>query len=137
MRTGLFRGLGALQTFIGIGAVAGGLLLVMDRSGARLGTPIELLDETPFTTFLVPGIVLFIVNGLGSILGSVSSFIRHRCAGELAMALGMFLIMWIAVQVYWMEVHWLHVLYFALGILEVALGWSVWKSLRKSRGAAT
>jgi hypothetical protein len=137
MRTSLFRGLGVLQAFIGVGAVAGGLLLVVDPSGAMLGTPIELLDRTPFTTFLVPGIVLFVVNGLGSMVGSVASFIRHRCAGELAMALGVFLIMWIAVQVYWMAPHWLHALYFGLGILEVALGWSVWKSLRESGRAAT
>jgi len=83
--------------------VAGGLLLVLDASGARLGTPIELLDKTPFTTFLVPGIVLLIVNGLGSMVGSVDSFIGHRHAGELAMAPGMFLVLWIAVQVYWMD----------------------------------
>jgi hypothetical protein len=137
MRKSLFGGLGVLQAFIGIGAVGGGLLLVLDPGGAKLGTPIELLDRTPFTTFLIPGIVLLIVNGLGSIAGSVSSFIRHRFAGELAIALGMFLIVWIAVQVYWMALHWLHALYFVLGILEVALGWSVWKSLRKSRGATT
>lgn len=136
MRTGLFRGLGVLQAFIGTGAVSGGLLLVLDPGGETLGTPIELLDGTPFTTFLVPGIVLLVVNGLGSIVGSVASFIRHRWAGELAMALGVFLTMWITVQVYWMEPHWLHALYFALGVLEAALGWLVWKRLRESGGVA-
>jgi hypothetical protein len=137
MRTSLFRGLGVLQAFIGIGAVAGGLSLVLDPSGRNLGTPIELLEKTPFTTFLVPGIVLFIVNGLGSFAGGVASFVKHRYAGELAMALGVFLVVWIVVQVYWMEPHWLHALYFALGILEVVLGWSVRKSQRSSGGAAT
>jgi len=129
MRKSLFHGLGVLQLFIGVGAVAGGLALVLDPSGESLGTPIELLEKTPFATFLVPGIVLFIVNGSGSLAGAVASFARQRYAGEIAVALGAFLGAWIAVQVYWMGLHWLHALYFGLGILEAALGWSVRKSI--------
>lgn len=53
MRKSLFYGLGALQVLIGVGAVAGGLALVLDPSGESLGTPIELLEKTPFATFLV------------------------------------------------------------------------------------
>ncbi len=113
MRKSLFHGLGVLQLFIGVGAVAGGLALVLDPSGESLGTPIELLEKTPFATFLVPGIVLFIVNGSGSLAGAVA---------------------WIAVQVYWMGLHWLHALYFGLGILEAALGWSVRKSILRRGG---
>ncbi len=137
MRKSLFYGLGVLQALIGVGAVAGGLALVLDPSGQSLGTPIELLEKTPFATFLVPGIVLFIVNGSGSLAGAVASFARRRYAGEMGVALGAFLVAWIAVQVYWMEPHWLHALYFGLGILEAALGWSVRKStLRRGRSAA-
>lgn len=135
MRKDPFRGLGVLQVFIGIGAVAGGLSLILDPSGESLGTPIQLLERTPFVTFLVPGIVLFAVNGLGSLVGAVASFAKHRYAGEMALALGVFLVAWIAVQVYWMEIHWLHVLYLGLGILEAALGLSVRKSVLKRRGS--
>jgi len=134
MRKSLFRGLGVLQVFIGVGAVAGGLALVLGPSGESLGTPIELLEKTPFATFLVPGIVLFIVNGLGSLAGAVASVARQRYAGEIAVALGAFLVAWIAVQVYWMGLHWLHALYFGLGILEAALGWSVRKSILRRGG---
>ncbi len=130
----LFRGVGALQVFIGVGAVAGGLSLVLDPSGASLGTPIELLERTPFATFLVPGIVLFTVNGLGSLAGAVASFARKRYAGEMAVTLGAFLVAWIAAQVYWMEPDWLHALYFCLGILEAALGWSVRKNVLRQEG---
>ena len=136
MRKSLFYGLGALQVLIGVGAVAGGLALVLDPSGESLGTPIELLEKTPFATFLVPGIVLFIINGLGSLTGAVASFARQRHAGEIAVALGVFLVSWIAVQVYWMEPHWLHALYFGLGIVEAALGWSVRKSVLRREGSA-
>jgi hypothetical protein len=137
MSRSLFNGLGVLQAFVGVGAVAGGLALVLEPSGESLGTPIELLEKTPFATFLVPGIVLFIVNGLGSLAGAVASFARQRYAGEIAVALGAFLIAWILVQVSWMAPHWLHALYFALGVLEAALGWSVRKSiLRRGPSAA-
>lgn len=129
----LLYGLGALQAFIGFGAVAGGLGLVLDPSGASLGTPLELLEATPFTTFLIPGIVLFVVNGLGSLTGAVASFTRHRYAGEVALALGAFLIAWILIQIYWMAgAHWLHWLYLALGIVEAVLGWSVRPTARWS-----
>ena len=122
----LLYGLGVLQVVIGVGAVAGGLGLVLDPSGASLGLPRELLAKTPFATFMIPGIVLFVVNGLGSLLGAVASFTRYRYAGETAMALGAFLVAWILVQVYWMSGgHWLHWLYLSLGMVEVILGWSV------------
>ena len=136
MKRSLLYRLGVLQVFIGVGAVAGGLSLVLDPGGASLGTPIELLERTPFATFLVPGIVLFTVNGLGSLAGAVASFTRRRHSGEIAVALGAFLVAWVAVQVYWMDPHWLHALYFGLGILEAALGWSVRKNMVRREGSA-
>ena len=129
---GLFTGLGTLQAFIGLGAVGGGIALVLEPSGFKLGIPLELLKSTPFSTYLVPGIVLFVVNGLGSLVGAAASFIRNRYAGMTAMALGVFLIAWIMFQVYWFAgFHWLHVLYLGLGLLEFVLGWLLQKALRR------
>ena len=131
MKKSLFIWLGVLQAFIGVGAVAGGLGLALEPSGANLGMPLELLEETPFATFLIPGIVLFVVNGLGSLAGAVGSFARHRYAGHAAIVLGAFLMSWIVVQVYWFAgFHWLHWLYLGLGLVELALGWSVRRSVR-------
>jgi hypothetical protein len=90
-----------------------------------------LLENSPFVTYLVPGIVLFAVNGLGSLVGAAASLSPRRYAGELAMALGAFLVAWIMAQIYWFAgVHWLHVLYFGLGLLECVLGWSLRRALR-------
>lgn len=118
--------LGVLQAFVGLGAVAGGLGLILDPSGTNVGLPIEMLESSPFTTFLIPGIVLFTVNGLGSLVGALLTFTRRRRAAEMAMALGAFLVAWIVIQVYWVRgIHWLHVLYFVLGLIECALGRSM------------
>jgi len=98
--------------------------LVLEPSGSNLGIPLELLKRSPFSTYLVPGIVLLVVNGLGSLMGAAASFTRHRYAGETAMALGVFLVAWIILQVYWFSgFHWLHALYLGLGLLEFVLGW--------------
>lgn len=116
-------GLAIVQFFIGIGAIAGGLGMVLDPSGAGMGLPIELLDGTPFSTFLVPGLVLLTINGLGSTVGGVLTLKRHRYAGEMSMALGIFLVAWIGVQSFWIQsIHWLHVLFFFLGLAEILDG---------------
>lgn len=128
----LVNGLGGLQLFIGLGAVGGGLGLILKPSGANLGIPLELLKNSPFSTYLVPGIVLLMVNGLGSLVGAAASFTRYRYAGETAMALGVFLVAWIILQVYWIAAfHWIHALYLGLGLLELVLGWLLPKVLRK------
>lgn len=133
MRKSLFNGLGALQAFIGVGAVAGGLGLALDPSGGSLGVPLELLEKTPFTTYLIPGIILVAVNGMGSLAGAALALAKQRYAGEAAMALGAFLVAWILIQVYWMAgFHWLHWLYLGLGIVEALLGWVVRRTIGRS-----
>jgi hypothetical protein len=129
-KKGLPNGLGLLQVFIGLGALAGGLGLVLEPSGADLGMLLETLEHSPFSTYFVPGIVLFLVNGLGSLVGAAASFSRHRHTGEIAMALGAFLVVWITLQVYWISAsHWLQALYLGLGFLELILGWWLRKGL--------
>jgi hypothetical protein len=133
----LVIGLGFLQVFIGLGAVGGGLTLIIEPSGSNLGIPLEVLNRSPFSTFLVPGIVLLIVNGFGSFVGATASFTRYWCAGEIAIALGLFLVVWIMLQVYWFTAfHWLHALYLGIGFLELVLGWLLRKELRKEVGLA-
>jgi hypothetical protein len=118
--------------------VAGGLGLIFEPSGADVGIPLELLENSPFSSYLIPGMVLFTINGLGSLVGAAASFTRYRYAGESAMALGVFLVAWIILQVYWIAFfHWLHALYLGLGVLEFVLGWLLRNAMRRgSRSAA-
>ena len=121
-RRRLAIGLGILQVLIGIGAVPAGIAMISDRSGRSLGMPLEMLGNSPFADFLIPGVFLLVVNGIGSLLGGIASFNRHRFAGEIAAWLGTFLMVRIAAQVWWIGAHWLHVLYFVLGLVELTLG---------------
>ena len=121
--------LGSLQLFIGLGAVGGGLALVLQPSGANLDMPLEMLRHSPFMDFMIPGLFLLIVNGLGSIAGSVLSFRGRPWAAQAALLLGAFLVLWIIIQVFWIRAfHWLHALYLILGIIELVLGGLLRKS---------
>lgn len=53
-----------LHLLLGIGAVFGGVVLVIDPSGELINMPITLLENSPFDSFLIPGIILFVVLGV-------------------------------------------------------------------------
>jgi hypothetical protein len=93
--------LGALQVFIGVGTIPAGLALILEPSGASLGMPLEWLSDSPFPNFLIPGVVLMVVNGFGRLAGALASFLRYRYAGEIAMGLGVFLMLWIVARMWW------------------------------------
>jgi len=115
--------LGLLQAFIALGAMAGGFMFIKDPSGAALGFPASMLEGSIFPDFLIPGLFLFLVNGLGSLIGALLSFTKNRYAGPAAIALGAILVAWIVIQVSIIRsFHWLHGLYFALGLVELLLG---------------
>lgn len=54
-----------LLLFLGISALCGGSLLVISPTGKLLGSlPISILAHSPFSDFLIPGIILFTVLGV-------------------------------------------------------------------------
>lgn len=133
-RRGLSIVTGILQVFIGIGAVPSGLMIILDPSGSSIGFTLELLEGTPFSSYLVPGIFLFAVNGVISLTGGILSFIRFRHAGLLAIGLGIFLLAWVIIQVSLIGLmSWLQPTFFGLGIIELILGILFHKYLREQR----
>lgn len=122
-KRGVSNVLGVLQILIGVGGVPAGLILMLDPTGSGMGFSPELLAGTPFQNYFIPGLFLFAVNGLGSLVGGVLNFIRHRTAGETAVGLGLLLMVWIIVQVGLLGlIHWMQPLYFGLGLIELILG---------------
>jgi len=116
--------LGALQVFIGVGGVVGGYSFITDPSGAGLGMTTESLAASPFSDYLIPGIVLLIVNGLGQLVGGLFTLMRWRRAGVVAMGLGGLLVLWVLAQVLWLGLSsGLQTSFLALGLLEVLQGY--------------
>ena len=57
-----------LLLFLGLGALFGGGVLIISPSGKLIGMPLSLLNKSPFSDFLFPGIILFGVLGVFPVL---------------------------------------------------------------------
>jgi hypothetical protein len=53
-----------LVFFLSAGALFGGYMLLSDPSGSSLKMPITALANSPFSDFVIPGLILFIFMGL-------------------------------------------------------------------------
>ncbi|MBX2946201.1 MAG: hypothetical protein KF725_10230 [Cyclobacteriaceae bacterium] len=58
----------SLLLFNGISACFGGYRLISKPDGSGLDMPVSFLEHTPFSNYLIPGIVLFVANGLLSLV---------------------------------------------------------------------
>jgi hypothetical protein len=118
-----------------LGALAGGAALVAAPDGGVMNMPVSSLAGSPFPDYLVPGIVLFVVLGLGPLLTAVA--LLRRPAGGVLTALnpfpgqhwswtlsggaGVALLIWIAVEVTIIPFSILQPVYAAVGAVIVAL----------------
>lgn len=121
-----------LQLFLGVGAVFGGVGLMIDPTGESVGLASSLLERSPFQDFLIPGIILFIVLGIFPLLLSMALITRwdwsmadkinifkdRHWSWTFSLYIGFTLIIWIAVQVYMINaVSLIHMVYIALGLV--------------------
>jgi hypothetical protein len=116
-------GAGILLSVIGVSAIVSGIWLIVQPDGTGLKLSVDLLKDSPFENYLIPGIALLTVNGLLSIVGAVLSFMKHRYAGIAAIVVGALLIIWVSVQLYWIGwENWLQPTFLGAGVVEMALG---------------
>jgi len=127
-----------LMAFLGIGAIGGGGVLIVSPDGELMGMPLSLLDQSPFSNFLIPGIVLFTSLGLAPIL--LIFALVNKPASQFAEMLNCYkdmhwawtysiyivfvLIIWIQLEMIFIQtVSWMHTFYiiFALIMLFITL----------------
>ena len=117
-----------LEVVLSIGAVGGGLVLIVAPRGEIMPLPLSALAGSPFDTYLGPGLILFTVLGLGPLVAAGLAWRRHPFAPLAAFVVGAALLTWVAVEIaiigYSNEPP-LQAIYLALGvaITVVALGW--------------
>jgi peptidoglycan/LPS O-acetylase OafA/YrhL len=122
--------LGALLAFGALNAFAGGYY---GLSGAA-GVPREWLADSPFTDYMVPSLVLFIVVGGALALAAIMVFRRHRLARPAAFAAAAVLLGWIVVQVAIIgSVSWMQPTTFVAGILMLVLARLLPSSIENAR----
>jgi hypothetical protein len=118
----------ALEVLLSIGALGGGLILMLAPRGEIMPLPLSALAGSPFDTYFMPGLILFGVLGLGPLVAARLVWLRHPLAPAAAFVVGAALVTWVGVEVaiigYSNEPP-LQAIYMSLGvaILLVAIRW--------------
>ncbi|MGZ3882931.1 MAG: hypothetical protein ACXVPQ_04880 [Bacteroidia bacterium] len=112
-----------LMFMVAANALIAGCLLMADPSGKKLGLSLALLRFSPFDNFFLPGMILFSVNGLLSLITGIA-LIRRWPYYPIGLCIqGVLLTGWIAVQVCMIrELNILHAVLAATGVFFVAAG---------------
>jgi len=109
-----------LLAFNGIGALYGGYSLITDPTGGSLQMPVSVLKTGPFNDFLIPGIILFTVLGLGCMAALVMMLFRTRLYTQAVLLCGIATIIWIATQIFMLQgVYTLQVIIGSVGVLLI------------------
>jgi hypothetical protein len=89
----------SLLFFQGLSGVWGGINLVLDPTGNTLQIPLEWLEGSPFSNYLLPGFILLLVLGLYPLGVSYGLWRRSNGSWFAAVSVGGALIIWIAVEI--------------------------------------
>nr|WP_154887774.1 hypothetical protein [Paenibacillus xylanexedens] len=123
--------LAAMHGLLGLGAVIGGFMLILDPSGKMLNMPVSLLERSPFSDFLIPGMILLLVLGLFPIIicmallrrihwtlvEKLNLYPKRYWAWTFSLYTSYALLIWIIVQLYIIQtVSLIHLFYFAWGL---------------------
>jgi len=116
----------ALELFTVLGAIPVGLSLVQDPTGAGVGLPKAWIEASPFGSYLLPGLYLLLVNGVGMLVLAALTVARHPVAPWLTGILGTGLLVWILVQLVVMpEVSFLQAVFGTIGVvlMGISVAW--------------
>ena len=115
-----------LTLFIGIGAVAGAVMMWIDPTGATWGGEplLEMLrakmpwPDVFFKNFIPSGFVLLAVNGLTQLAAAILLFKKHCLALYAILACGIILMLWIVLEWWAWGFNVVSNIYFVLGLVE-------------------
>lgn len=99
----------------------GGAAAIIDPQNP-LGVPAELLNNSPFEDYLIPGIILFFLLGVGNLAGAVAFRYDEKRQGYFGLVMGTALAVWIIVQCVMIEsIVAIHGVFFLIGIIKMGL----------------
>ena len=125
-------------SFIGIGAVAGGLSMIIDPSGKALhmDAMLPFFQKLPFAdvlfqNFLFSGFALLIVNGLTNLTAAVLLLRKKPLGVLLGGIFGITLMLWIGIQFYMFPLNFMSTAYFIFGLCQAVTGFMAWMLLHR------
>lgn len=113
--------LALLHLFVAVFAFLGGWAAISDPiSPFDIST--AMLANSPFRSFLIPGILLFTVIGLGQLAAAVFFLFRSRYQGYVSLFFSGALIIWLFVQVLMIRtIETLHIVTFLIACIQLGL----------------
>ena len=122
MKTILF----ILVSFIAVTSTLSGLLMISKPDGGILNLPFSLLENTPFKNYMIPGILLTLIVGGINLIAVFFNMKRHSGRYNWAMAGGFVISTWILAQIILINAaHWLHFIYFGIGVLIILISYQL------------
>ncbi len=123
---------------LGLGALGGAGFLVTDPDGSSMQWTVSMLAGSPFADFLVPGLLLGGLFGIGSFVVAGLGLAHHRIAPFLAFAIGCGQMIWIVVELAIIgQFSFLHPMCFGIGLViaasAVGWGWPTFRAWRVAR----
>ena len=122
--------------FIGIGALAGGMSMIIDPSGRALHMDAMLpffkvlpFADVLFRDFLFSGFALLIVNGLTNLTAAVLLLKKKKLGVILGGVFGVTLMLWICIQFYIFPPNFMSTIYFVFGLCQAVTGYAAWATL--------
>lgn len=119
IRLALHRALIVLSVFSGLSAVGGGVgMMVADG----LSMPKSFLADSPFSTYLVPGLILCVAVGGPQVLAAVLLIAKRESALLWSAVAGFGMLIWILVEIGVIhEFGWAQTVYVVAGLLQLVL----------------
>ena len=119
--------------FIGVGAVAGALAMLLDPSGKFMGMDAMLpyfqvlpFADRVFQNFTFSGWALLIVNGLTNLTAAGLLLAKKKAGTVLGGVFGVTLMLWICIQFYIFPPNFMSTIYFLFGAAQAAVGYAAW-----------
>ncbi|MFN8333526.1 MAG: hypothetical protein U0U09_00270 [Cyclobacteriaceae bacterium] len=107
----------------GIGALVGGIPMIAYPDGSANGIPLSYLEHSPFTNYLIPGLVLVTCNGVLSMLVFLALVLNVRHHSWFVLGQGGILLGWIVIQMIMLrEVNFLQISFGSIGVALMVLG---------------
>jgi hypothetical protein len=108
----------------GIAALVGGARLIGDPSGEAMGWTTEMLEHSPFDDYLIPGVILFTVNGLLSFTVAFLTIKKNNIYTSYIILQGAVLCGWIISEIMMIRLyHPFHFIFLAVGLLLIVCGY--------------